>query len=153
MTRYPGLVFAFLFLVAGPASGADTPLPGDNEPVIGISFRGSNRAYPLSIFLSRRILNDVVESQEVVIFHDPTRNLSVAWFRTLYGEPIEFSEQVAGTQVEDLTTITRWDMSTGKAVGGNLVGQKLVPLPITIISWSGWLAKHPDTNIYSQRKP
>jgi hypothetical protein len=136
-------------LAVAPAAAAGDPAALDaGQPVIGLSLRGAHRAYPLSLFRERRVVNDVVGSMEVAVFHDPERNVSAAWFRTVLGEPIEFSGAAAGTVADDLTTITRWDLATGVAVGGNLQGQRLVALPLTTTSWAGWAAKHPNAGVY-----
>lgn len=93
-------------------------------------------------------MNDVVGDMEVVVFHDPGRGVSAAWFRMVLGEPIEFSAVAQGDVAEDLTTVTRWDLTTGVAVGGNLEGQRLVPLPVTTTSWAGWAARHPNAQVF-----
>jgi hypothetical protein len=142
-----------LLLVAGrtaPAAQADITA---REPVIGLSFRGAHRAYPLSLFSDRRVVNDVLGSMEVAVFHDPERGLATAWFRTVFGEPIEFSGAADGAVAADLTTVTRWDLETGVAVWGNLEGQRLVALPATTTTWAGWEAQHPDSLIYSGERP
>lgn len=119
-----------------------------DTPVLGLSFRGQHRAYPLEIFLPPRALNDDIRQQEVVVFHDQDRGVSSAYFRMILGEPIEFSETVNGTVADDITTITRWDLGTGKAVGGNLAGMELISLPVITTSLNEWRARHPDTEIY-----
>jgi len=123
------------------------------EPVIGLSVRGAHRAYPYALFSERRVMNDVVGSMEVAVFHDPERGTVAAWFRTVLGEPIEFSGAADGTVADDLTTITRWDLATGVAVGGNLQGQRLIAVPVTSTSWAGWTALHPDAALYQQPAP
>jgi len=135
-------------LAAAAVAGAQGATPEASEAVIALSFRGSHRAYPLGIFADRRIVNDVVGSMEIAVFHDPERDLSTAWFRTVFGEPIEFSAAANGILAEDLTTITRWDMTTGVAVAGNLVGQRLVPIPFTKTGWGAWIAAHPEAQVY-----
>jgi hypothetical protein len=136
-------VLAVSTIAAGQVVSSEAP-----EKVIALSYRGSHRAYPLRLFADRRIVNDVVGSMEIAVFHDPELNLSTAWFRTVLGEPIEFSGTAAGTTAEDLTTITRWDMTTGVAVGGNLAGQRLVPIPFTTTGWREWVAAHPQAQVY-----
>lgn len=147
-------VGALLGLLAAWAPPADNgwgqPVaPDDREPVVGLSVRGAHRAYPAKIFSDRRVVNDVIGDMEVAVFHDPERGTSAAWFRMVFGEPIEFSETATGTVAEDLTTVTRWDLATGMAVGGNLQGQRLVPLPVMLTSWAGWAATHPNAQLYS----
>ena len=148
--------FAAALLVAalgGPAApavraaGSEAP-PAAEQPVIGVSFRGVHRAYPLALFTTRRVLNDELARMEGAVFHDPEQGLSTAWFRTVLGEPIEFSGAAAGAVADDLTTVTRWDMTTGVAVSGNLEGQRLVQLPVTTTSWAGWSAAHPDASSF-----
>jgi hypothetical protein len=130
------------------AAAGDPAAPAAQESVVGLSVRGANRAYPTALFSQRRVVNDVIGDLEVAIFHDPERGLSAAWFRMVHGEPIEFSGAATGTVADDLTTVTRWDLATGVAVGGNLQGQKLVALPVLKTSWAGWAAAHPNAQIY-----
>jgi len=122
--------------------------PAAQEPVVGLSVRGAHRAYPATLFSARRVVNDVIGDLEVAVFHDPERGVSAAWFRTVRGEPIEFSGAATGTVADDLTTITRWDLTTGVAVGGNLQGQRLVALPVLTTSWAGWAATHPNAQVF-----
>lgn len=142
------LAVALNGLAAPAARAAGSDAPAAEQPVIGVSFRGVHRAYPLTLFSTRRVLNDEIARMEVAVFHDPERGVSTAWFRTVLGEPIEFSGAAAGAVADDLTTITRWDMTTGLAVSGNLEGQRLVQLPVTTTSWAGWTAAHPDASSF-----
>ena len=131
---------------AGAGEGGDTV-------VMGLSFRGRHRAYPLKYFSPPRVVNDQVREQEIAIFHDPDLGLSVAYFRMVLGEPIEFSGDVRGGVADDLTTITRWDLRTGKAVGGNLANMELTPLPLRTSTWTDWFTAHPDTTVFSPESP
>ena len=146
------LAALLLAAVAAPAMAADA---GANagEPVIGISFRGAHRAYPLVLFAERRVVNDVVGSQEVAVFHDPGPGTSAGWFRTVLGEPIEFSGDAVGAVADDLTTVTRWDLTTGAAVAGSLAGQRLIAVPIVATTWEGWLAAHPNAERFPPPGP
>jgi hypothetical protein len=131
--------------------GAEAEPKGD--PVLGLSFRGRHRAYPLRYFSPAAVVNDEIRQQEVAVFHDGDRGVSRAYFRMVLGEPIVFGERVKDALADDLSTITRWDMTSGKAVGGNLVGMELIPLKLVRTSWEEWLASHPDTTIFSPEAP
>ena len=131
---------ALLATVRAFAGDAD---PAPEQPVIALSFRGAHRAYPLTLFPGPRVVNDVVGSMEVAVYHDPARDVSAAWFRTVYGEPIQFSGTATGALGEDLTTATRWNLETGVAASGNLQGQRLVPLPFTRTTWAALLGAQP----------
>ncbi|MBI4918137.1 MAG: DUF3179 domain-containing protein [Acidobacteria bacterium] len=148
------LAALLLAAVAAPAPAADPgPGAGAGETVIGISFRGAHRAYPLALFATRRVVNDVVGTQEVAVFHDPGSGTSAGWFRTVLGEPIEFSGDAVGAVADDLTTITRWDLTTGAAVAGSLAGQRLVAVPIVASTWEAWLAAHPNAERFAAPAP
>lgn len=140
-------------LLSVPAEAGAAPPLEDGEPVIGLSLRGANRAYPLSLFSDRRVVNDTVASMEVAVFHDPNSGMVAAWFRMVLGEPIEFSGSADGTVADDLTTVTRWDLTTGIAVWGNLEGQRLVALPATTTTWGGWAGLHPNAQVYRGEQP
>ena len=154
MIARAGWVLLFATLLALPA-GATAAADGEDAGVVlGISFRGNHRAYPLTLFTDPRVINDKIRQQEVAVFHDGELGISRAWFRMILGEAIEFSGDLSGQAVaEDLTTITRWDMASGKAVGGNLTGMELVPLPLSRTSWAEWFASHPDTTVFSFGSP
>lgn len=149
-------LLGFLAVLSLPASHclgqSASPAPPAQEAVVGLSVRGAHRAYPAALFSQRRVLNDVVGDLEVAIFHDPERGLSTAWFRVVRGEPIEFAGSATGTVAEDMTTVTRWDLATGVAVGGNLQGQRLVSLPALMTSWAGWAATHPNAEIFHEQR-
>lgn len=139
-------------VLAQAAASATSVAPAAQEAVVGLSVRGANRAYPTALFSGRRVLNDVIGDLEVAVFHDPERGVSAAWFRMVRGEPIEFSGSATGAVADDLTTITRWDLTTGVAVGGNLQGQRLVPLPVSMTSWASWAATHPNAQVFREQR-
>jgi len=150
------LAFVLLSVTIAAALTAREGTTEETDPakrVLGLSYRGRHRAYPLEVFFPPRAVNDDIRQQEVVIFHDPARGISSAFFRMVMGEAIEFSGSVDGTVADDLTTITRWDLKSGKAVGGNLAGMELIPLPVVNISLEEWLSRHPDTDIYLRDLP
>jgi hypothetical protein len=155
--RLAGLA-AIAILVGAAQSSALAEIDGaagepDGGHVLGLSFRGRHRAYPLKYFSPPAVVNDRIRQQEVAVFHDGDRGVSRAYFRVVLGEPIEFARGVKDALAEDLSTITRWDMTSGKAVGGNLIGMELIPLDLTRTSWDKWLASHPDTTVFSPEAP
>jgi hypothetical protein len=141
-----GFVVALAF-PAHPILGQPLQAPAE-EAVVGLSVRSTHRAYPTSLFSARPVLNDTVGGMEVVVFHDGERGVSAAWFRMVCGEPIEFSGSAVGSVADDVTTVTRWDLSTGVAVGGNLQGQRLTALPAATTTWAGWSRAHPGAEVF-----
>jgi len=149
-----GPLFAALVALAPPPTSAaeQTAAPGAQEAVVGLSVRGAHRAYPAGLFSARQVVNDVVADMEIAVYFDPEHGVSAAWFRSVLGEPIEFEGTATGAVAADLTTITRWDLTTGVAVAGNLKGQRLVPLPVTTTSWAGWAALHPNAQVFRENR-
>ena len=145
-TRLPAVVFLGVLLAAAvPGAAADRTA----EDVLGLSFRGAQRAYRARTSPSPWIVNDIIGRQEVVIFYDRERALARAWVRMVLGEPILFAERPMGTVGDDLTTMTRWDLSTGEAVSGNLAGMQLVPLKLHETTLVEWQRRYPDSTLFT----
>jgi len=51
-------------------------------------------------------------------------------------------------EADDLTTATRWDMTSGEAVNGSLAGMKLIPIPVRKLLASDWLALYPGSPVF-----
>ena len=45
----------------------------------------------------------------------------------------------------DRQTNTLWSQFLGQAVRGDLLGEFLEPIPLTMTTWERWVAEHPDT--------
>jgi hypothetical protein len=132
------VVGALLLLVAVPVHAT-----GEEHLVLGLSLSGVHKAYPTEVFTLNPVLNDEIRNQQVVVYYDSRNNAAAAYFRLVAGEPLEFSGRASGNVADDLTTATRWDLASGQAVGGNLAGAKLVPIPVRLTSFDEWMAKHP----------
>jgi len=146
-------VTAPFILCPEPALSSGESAGAGGEMVLGVSFRGRHRAYPLRYFSPPRVINDLVRQQEIAVFHDSERGVSTAYFSMVLGEPLAFSGAVTEAVADDLTTMTRWDMISGKAVGGNLVGLELTPLPVSYTTWTEWFSAHPETTVFSAGNP
>ncbi len=118
------------------------------DPIIGLSLGGEQKAYPMSLFTERPVVNDTVGHLAVLVFFDRETDYAAAFFRLVGGEPLEFSGQATGMVADDLTTATRWDMTTGRAVGGNLIGISLVPIPTRRTALQEWMRKYPKSIVF-----
>ncbi len=133
-------------LAAVPTRAVDL---APRDPVIGLALVGVQRAYPLSTFSAAPVVNDEVAHLAVLVFYDHDSDIAVAYFRLVAGEPLEFSGNAAGMVADDLTTATRWDLATGKAVGGSLIGQKLIPIPVKRFPLDDWQKAFPKGTLFS----
>jgi hypothetical protein len=139
----------------------DSRLP-PNEKVIAIKEKGLLKAYPYSITLIEKVINDKIDEKHVVVFHGDGA------VSALDESSIADSKEVGSTGVFDpivngktLTfkyedgffidneTGTRWNI-TGKAVDGELKGTQLKRIKHGDYFAFAWLAFRPETEIYSK---
>ena len=50
----------------------------------------------------------------------------------------------------DRLTETYWNQISGKAIVGELVGMRLIKVPIDTLMWKDWKALHPNTEVLSR---
>jgi len=138
----------------------DSRLP-PNEKVIAIKEDGLIKAYPYSITLKERVINDKLGEKQVVVFHGDGA------VSALDEGNIADSKEVGSTGVFDpvvndktLTfkyennffidseTGSKWDI-TGNAIEGELKGTQLKRIKHGDFFAFAWLAFKPETKIYS----
>jgi len=139
----------------------DSRLP-PNEKVIAIKEDGLIKAYPYSITLKERVINDKLGEKQVVVFHGDGA------VSALDEGNIADSKEVGSTGVFDpvvndktLTfkyennffidseTGSKWDI-TGNAIEGELKGTQLKRIKHGDYFAFAWLAFRPETEIYSK---
>ncbi len=145
------------FLFRGKTDGRLKPM----EKVIAIAIGDRSKAYPYSISRRLQVINDKVESEPLVIFHDQGAASA------LDAPVIANSKQAGSTGVfsrrldEKLLTFTRlnntfvdlqtksiWTI-TARAIAGPLKGKQLSPIPHGDYFAFAWLVFKPNTEIYS----
>jgi len=135
-----------------PADQA-TELKADDW-VLGISWNGSTRAYPISIMNYHEIVNDRFGDEPVVVTFCPLCGSGIAYSAQVKG--MEMSFGVSGllynsdVLLYDHQTDSLWSQMLSKAISGPLKGSRLEMLPLTQTRWSAWRADHPDTQVLSR---
>lgn len=137
------------------ASVSESDWLNDDDIVLGFSFEGVNRAYPLRILNWHEIVNDKVNGKPVLISYCPLCGTGIAFERTINeNEEVEFG--VSGKLhnsdliMYDRKTETYWGQVTGKAIVGELIGQRLKFLPIDTVKWIDWKNLHPDSEVLTR---
>ena len=128
----------------------DKRLPG-KELVMGMSVSGLAKAYPFSAISVQTVINDNFAGEEVVVTFEATSESGAAFkrrldSRTLTFEPAELRAGVA--LMRDVETGSLWQVLTGQAVDGPLLGQRLERLPSHYSFWFAWSDFHPATELY-----
>jgi hypothetical protein len=124
------------------------------EPVIVIDHEGDVKAYPLQILTHHEIVNDEIGGTPVAVTFCPLCYSSIAFERTLDGEPVTFG--VSGLLrhsdlvMYDRKTETLWQQLTGEAIVGDRAGQTLAVVPSQLISFQQVTQNFPDARVLSR---
>ncbi|MDH3605812.1 MAG: DUF3179 domain-containing protein [Acidimicrobiia bacterium] len=123
----------------------------DDEIVFGAVVNGVARAYPVRILGHHELANDTLGGEDVSLI-----------YCTLCRTPVFYSAEVAGMVLDfqtsgllmnsnkvmvDVETDTLWNQLTGEAIAGQLAGEVLTKLPMTVTTWADWIADHPDSDV------
>ena len=130
--------------------------PRDNF-VIGVSLGDSGTGYRYESAAERRVTNDRIGGNPIVVFADPDdRNIKVYLRRIdtsgLGGSaPSELTFEAGDSgRIVDVESGSQWDMVRGVAVGGPFKGVRLQPVPyVTFFDWA-WLDFFPQATIFGE---
>ena len=135
------------------ADKADYLKPEDR--VLGFTFAGESRAYPIRILNWHEIVNDEIKGQSVAVTFCPLCGSGIVYKADIDSKPHKFG--VSGllynsdVLLYDRETETLWSQILSKAVSGRLVDKKLEVIPSSHTSWQAWKEKHPDTIVLSNK--
>ncbi len=136
------------FVSAGQAT-----FMNDAMPVLGVTFNGQSKAYPVNILNWHEIVNDRFQSEPVVVTFCPLCNSGMAFSALIDGKPHTFG--VSGLLYNsdvlmfDRQTESLWSQLQNQAVSGRYQGRRLKPVPVVHTTWRDWQTRHPDTLVLS----
>ncbi len=121
-----------------------------NEPVLGVSYNGVSKAYPLRVLNYHEVVNDEFGGESVAVTYSPLCGSGMA-YRTenTGGESWELA--VSGLLYNnnplffDRKTESLWSQVLGEAVSGPVSGAQLELLATTYTTWGEWVDRHPET--------
>ncbi|MEE8117978.1 MAG: DUF3179 domain-containing protein [Gammaproteobacteria bacterium] len=130
------------------------------ERVIAVRTEYAMRLYPFSRLREKRVVNDQVGNEPIVVFSRPgtlsvldagairesRRVLSATAYSRRTEAGVLTFEQIDGRFI-DRETGTSWNLM-GKAINGPLAGVQLVPMPGGVHFAFAWLAFRPETSIF-----
>ena len=126
----------------------------DVELGMGITYKGVKRFYPFQILVWHEIVNDTIAGDPILITYCPLCGSGIAFNRKLWGDAVEFGTSGklhnSNLVMYDRKTETYWQQIEGKAIVGELVGNKLVLVPIDTITYGAWKRKNPETRVLSK---
>jgi hypothetical protein len=142
--------------------GKEDPRLKPMAKLITVNINNISKAYPYSITRKKRVINDEVGGQKIVIFHDRGAASALdkaeiaqsredgstgVFHRKLAGQLLTFSKK--GETFMDDQTSSIWDI-TGRAIQGELKGKKLSPVVHGDYFAFAWLVFKPETKIYTE---
>ena len=133
------------------AKEADFLKPEDR--VIGVSYKGVTRAYPIRILNWHEIVNDQMNGESVAVTFCPLCGTGIVYSGDFDGKPHQFG--VSGllynsdVLLYDRETETLWSQILSKGISGKLVNQALKVIPSSHTSWQSWRKQHPKTQVLS----
>lgn len=130
---------------------------GAQEPLIQITHKGVTRGYPLAILTWHEIVNDVIAGDPVAITYCPLCNAAIAFSRRHDGKVLEFGTsgllRHSDLIMYDRQSDSWWQQFTGESIVGAYAGQSLTKLPVLVVSYESFLAKHPDADMLVPNSP
>jgi hypothetical protein len=126
---------------------------GRKELVVGVDFNGNNKAYPFSVLSDQPVVNDSLAGQSVMVFFDNATETALVYNSTVNGRSLtlQLEGEVNGIQtvLVDDETGSRWQAFTGRAIDGELRGEKMDRLLSHLSFWFAWSDWNPDTELYA----
>lgn len=121
------------------------------DRVLGVSYAGVARAYPIRILNYHEIVNDRLNGKAIVVSFCPLCGSGMAFVATINGVDLQFG--VSGllynsdVLMYDRQTKSLWSQLKRLAVTGPMKETRLESLPISHTTWREWKLRHPDTEV------
>lgn len=127
-----------------------TELKGE-DIVMGVYLDGQARAYPQSILVWHEIVNDAIGDINIAITYCPLTATGIGFLRGDTELGVSGRLVNSNMLMYDRATDTYWPQIAATGVKGPLTGQGLQEFRVVWTTWGRWLARHPQTEVLSQR--
>jgi hypothetical protein len=125
----------------------DGPIVAE-DLIVAVEGPKTARAYLLRRLAPRRVANDAVDGQPIVVFLAEDAVTTRVLRRSVTGRTLTFEAE--GDRLRDVETGTRWDPMTGRALSGPLGGQRLEAVDFVQALWYAWRSQRPDTTLWGE---
>jgi hypothetical protein len=124
------------------------------EPVIELLLNGDARAYPMQILVWHEIVNDSIDGIPLAVTFCPLCNTALAFDRRVDGRTLDFGTtgnlRDSDLVMYDRQTESWWQQFGGRALVGELTGEKLDQVPARVVAWREFEQAHPDGMVLSR---
>jgi len=108
---------------------------------------GEARAWSFADLIKQPVVNDAFAGKKIVVLFQKSSSTALIFERTLGGRTLTFG-WVDG-KLQDEQTHTLWDIASGVAISGELMGQALQPA-LGIVSYAkAWRVFHPNSTYWN----
>lgn len=124
------------------------------DRVMGVSFNGVAKAYPINILEQHEIVNDRFDGTALTITFCPLCGTGMVFFAKVRDQVLDFG--VSGLiynsdmLLYDRSTKSLWSQVMKTAVTGPLKGETLTQIPAQYTTWGSWLKQYPDSLLLSR---
>ena len=118
--------------------------------VIGIKLGKEARAYTFDDIRTLRLISDELGEIPIMLVYNAKLNSVAAYARLVDNQTLNFELDANGNSVQDLETVSTWDIELGQATQGALAGENLSRLTAPIVFWFAWSDIYPDTNLHEK---
>jgi len=125
----------------------------DDDYLLGVSYNGIVKAYPIAILNWHEIVNDNYGGDPVVITYCPLCGSGMAFYAGVSGDKLQFG--VSGllynsdVLLYDRESHSLWSQILGQGVTGEYKGTSLQPIPVEHTTWKRWRTNYPGTKVLS----
>lgn len=125
-----------------------------DQRVMGVSFAGHTRAYPIAILNRHEVVNDQFGEYHVAVTYCPLCGSGMVFRAPNANQALTFG--VSGllynsdVLLYDRETESLWSQLQMQAVTGPRKGEKLKMLASSHTTWQEWLSRYPDTEVLSE---
>ncbi|NOR20967.1 MAG: DUF3179 domain-containing protein [Xanthomonadales bacterium] len=134
-------------------SASDAGFLDPDDRVLGITYNGISKAYPVAILNYHEVVNDRFNGEPILVTFCPLCRTGIAYLATVDGKRLEFG--VSGLLYNsdmlfyDRQTESLWSQIRRQAVSGPLKGVSLQPVILTHTRWQDWKQHNPGTLVLS----
>jgi len=132
----------------GKLEGKDSLSWKDKSWVVGVKSGTAARAYDWSELKLQRVINDIFDSQPILIVLENDTASFHAWSRVVGKDTLQFIFNSSVKSVLDTKTNSVWNWN-GKCIEGPFQDSQLVPIQSYQEYWHSWRTFQPNTTRYS----
>jgi len=125
------------------------------QRVLAIHRGNTAKAYPVAILNFHELVNDMVNSQPILVSYCPLCGTGMVFSRQVKDKTLTFG--VSGLLYNsnllmyDRETESLWSQAQGLAISGPMKGTNLQWLEVNHLPLDAWIEKHPTTRVLSQQ--